>query len=177
LEQAQGFERWYEAHFDFVWRSLRRLGVPPSDVGDLTHDVFVVAWKRRGCVDPDRLKGWLFGVAFRIAKAHRRRVWFRRVDPEPDLQLVDPSVTPEQATLIRAELRRLQEAIDRVPLRQRAVLVLHDFEEVPVADAAAALGIPVKTAYSRLAAGRKHFRRSLRQAELAREASAQGEEP
>ena len=178
VRSAQGFEHWYETHFDYVWRSLRRLGVPSSDIGDLTHDVFVVAWKRRGIVDPERpLKAWLFGVAFRVAKAHRRRAWFRRVESDPDPEIADSRVTPEQALLIRAELRQLQAALARVPLRQRAVLLLHDFDEVPVGEAAAALGIPLKTAYSRLAAARTNFRRAFRQAELGNALVLRGDEP
>ena len=35
------FEEVYEAHFDFVWRSVRRLGVPPASVDDAVQDVFV----------------------------------------------------------------------------------------------------------------------------------------
>lgn len=178
LQVVEGFEHWYETHFDYVWRSLRRLGVPLSDIGDLTHDVFVVAWQRRGSLDPERpLRAWLFGVAFRVASAHRRRSWFSRTDLEPEPQIADPGLTPEQATLIRAELAQLQAAIAKVPLRHRAVLLLHDFDEVPVADVAVALEVPLKTAYSRLAAGRKYFRRALRQAELEALAFPYGAEP
>ncbi len=174
---AQAFEYWYEKHFDYVWRSLRRLGVPQSDIGDLTHDVFVIAWRRRASVHPDRsLRAWLFGVAFRVAAAHRRRSWFRRVESEPDPQVADQGLTPEQTLVVRRELKRLQDALARVPLRQRAVLLLHDFDEVPAAEVAAALEVPLKTVYSRLAAGRKYFRRAFRQAELATAAYLQGDE-
>jgi RNA polymerase sigma-70 factor (ECF subfamily) len=99
------------------------------------------------------------------------------VESEPGPPAVDPHLTPEQALLLQADLRRLQDAIAKVPLRLRAVLLLHDFDEVPVAEAAAALGIPVKTAYSRLAAARKRFRQAFRQAELGPLASPAGDEP
>jgi RNA polymerase sigma-70 factor, ECF subfamily len=161
------FEREYEAHFSYVWRSLRRMGVRHCDLGDLTHDVFVVAWKQRAVLDADRsLRPWLFGVAFRVASSHRRRSWFRRECVEPELEFEDPNLGPEQQTVLKAELRQLQQALCRVPLRHRAVLLLHDFDEIPMTEAAQALGLPLKTAYSRLAAGRKRFRQVLRQAEL-----------
>lgn len=159
--------RGYDEHFDYVWRSLKRLGIPSADLGDLTHDVFVVAWRQREVIDASRpLRPWLFGVAFRLAAAHRRKAWFRRIQAAPELDVEDPSLGPEQALIIQSELRRLQQALSRVPLRQRGILLLHDFDEVPMSDAATALGIPLKTAYSRLAAGRRRFRQAFRQAEL-----------
>ncbi len=36
------FGEVYAQHFRFVWRSLRRLGVPESDVADAVQDVFLV---------------------------------------------------------------------------------------------------------------------------------------
>lgn len=161
------FERVYDGHFAYVWRSLRRLGVPASDLVDLTHDVFFIAWKQRQDIDPRRpLRPWLFGVAFRVAAAHRRKFWLRGVQGEPNPHIEDPGLGPEQQTMVRAELRRLQQALSKVPLRHRGALLLHDFDEVPMSEVAVALGLPLKTAYSRLAAGRKRFRQAFRQAEL-----------
>jgi len=37
------FRAIYDAHFDFVWRSLRRLGVREPDALDLTQKVFLTA--------------------------------------------------------------------------------------------------------------------------------------
>src|SRR5690606_825587 len=137
------------------------------DLVDLTHDVFFIAWKQRHGIDPQRpLRPWLFGVAFRVAAAHRRKFWLRATQTEPDLHLEDPGLGPEQRAIVRAELRRLQQALAKVPLRHRGVLLLHDFDEIPMSQAAVALGLPLKTAYSRLAAGRKRFRQAFRQAEL-----------
>jgi RNA polymerase sigma-70 factor, ECF subfamily len=164
---APEFRRWYESYIGYVWGSLRRLGVSPSDLADLSHDVFVVAWKQRAHMDPDRpAKAWLFGVAFRVAASHRRRSWFRRrKDVELDL-VAAPGVNPEEQSVQRAELLRLQAALDQVPLKLRGVLLLHDFEEVPLKDIAQALEIPLQTTYSRLSQARTRFRQAFRQGEL-----------
>jgi DNA-directed RNA polymerase specialized sigma24 family protein len=79
---------------------------------------------------------------------------------------------PEQTALLKADFESLTRAIARVPLKQRAVVLLHDFDETPAAEVAAALGIPLKTVYSRLDAGRKRFRIFYRQQELTRTATA-----
>jgi hypothetical protein len=43
---ALGFEEIYESYFEFVWRSLRRMGVPGRSVDDAAHDVFLVVPRR-----------------------------------------------------------------------------------------------------------------------------------
>lgn len=164
---ALEFRGWYQAHIGYVWGSLRRLGVPPSDLADLSHDVFVVAWKQRAHMEPSRpAKAWLFGVAFRIAASHRRRSWFRkRKDSEVEL-VTAPGFNPEEQAVQRAELSRLHAALEQVPLKLRGVLLLHDFDEVPLKDIAIALELPLQTVYSRLALARKRFRQAFRQGEL-----------
>src|SRR5262245_11836835 len=42
------FEGIYEAHFDFVWRNARRLGVPAANVDDAVQEVFLVVHRRLG---------------------------------------------------------------------------------------------------------------------------------
>lgn len=165
--EAADFRSWYEAHVGYVWRSLRRLGIPAGDVPDLCHDVFVVAWKQRAQLEPQRpIKPWLFAVAYRVASSYRRRSWFRkRSDHEFETEIA-PGADPEQQVLLRAELVRLQAALDQVPLKIRGVLLLHDFDETPLREIAVALGLPLQTTYSRLSVARKRFRRAYRQHEL-----------
>ena len=54
-------------------------------------------------------------------------------------------------------------ALERIPLRRRAVLVMHDLDDIPVADVAAVLGIPLFTAYSRLRKARRELEVAVRQ--------------
>src|SRR5208337_3308206 len=67
------------AHFDFVWRVLRRLGVPESIAEDATQDVFIVADRKMRDVWPQKEKSFLFAIALRVA-AEKRRVERRRPD-------------------------------------------------------------------------------------------------
>ena len=41
-----GFEVVYDQYFDFAWRNLRRLGVPPAQLDDAVQDTFVVVHRR-----------------------------------------------------------------------------------------------------------------------------------
>ena len=68
------WEAFYEAQFDFVWRSLRRLGVPASGLDDATQEVFLVAFRRASAFEGrSTFKTWLFGIAWNVARRAARR--------------------------------------------------------------------------------------------------------
>src|SRR6516162_7479374 len=60
------------AHFDFIWRSLRRLGVPEAGVDDATQRVFCVALRRLEDIEPGRERAFLFHTAMNVATDARR---------------------------------------------------------------------------------------------------------
>jgi RNA polymerase sigma-70 factor (ECF subfamily) len=66
-------------HHDFIWRNVRRLGVPQADVDDVTQEVFLVFARRIGSVAPERERAFLFGTALRAASNFRRK---KRLTPE-----------------------------------------------------------------------------------------------
>jgi len=83
------FRVFFEEHFDYVYRSLRRLGVQERDLEDVTHDVFLevhAAWSRFDRTRPP--KPWLFAFAFRFASDYRRLARHRNV-PTADMDLVN----------------------------------------------------------------------------------------
>src|SRR4051794_26935212 len=59
-------------HHAFVWRLLRRLGVPSMSVDDATQQVFLVALRRISEIALGSEKSFLFGVALRVASDERR---------------------------------------------------------------------------------------------------------
>ena len=54
-------------NFQFIWRSLRRLGVPPEGVDDAAQQVFVVAATKVDAIDPGRERAYLYMTAVRVA--------------------------------------------------------------------------------------------------------------
>ncbi len=163
------FDEVYEAHFDFVWRSARRLGVPAASVDDAVQDVFVVV-HRRGDTFEGRssVRTWLFGIVAHVARAHRRRrVLDSAADPDA---LIDPAARSPQAQAEAAEaMRTLYEVLDTLDDDRREVLVLVDLEEMTAPEAADALGLKLNTVYSRLRAARRDF-----DSEVARRAARDG---
>src|SRR5688572_19066717 len=65
----------YEAHFQFVWRCLRSLGVRDDVLDDALQDVFVVVQRKLSQFDGQaNLRTWLYGIALRVARRYRARV-------------------------------------------------------------------------------------------------------
>lgn len=157
------FAAAYEAEFEAVWLYLRRLGVPEADVEDAVHDVFVVAHRRYGAYDPARpLRPWLLGIAFRVAAQWRRRHRLEVSVAEPEPERPDDARGPEELIASAQARSRLQAALSRLDLDQRAVVVMHDLNGLPAPEIAAALDVPLNTVYSRLRLGRAKVTAALR---------------
>lgn len=156
-------EAIYERYFDFVWRSLRRLGVPLSMLDDATQDVFVVVHRRLNEFQRKAsLKTWLFSIALNIAHHYRRSLARqKREDLDEDaVDLVGVGLEERAATVEAARLvYRMLDALDE---DRRAVFVLHHLEQMPATEIAQALGIPPNTVYSRLRLARRDFEATLR---------------
>jgi RNA polymerase sigma-70 factor, ECF subfamily len=155
----------YRAEFPFVYNVLRRFGVAPRDLEDLSHDVFLVAY-RNGSYDPTRpLRPWLYGIAFRVASDFQRRAQHNREQPEDDLtnERADDTHGPHEAAEASEARRLVLRALKKVEPERRAVLVLHELEEISVPQVARALDIPEGTAWSRLRQGRIDLAQALRE--------------
>jgi RNA polymerase sigma-70 factor (ECF subfamily) len=163
--RARSFRALYEAHVDFVWRNLRRLGVYESDVEDRTQEVFVVAHRRFDQFE-DRGHGpraWLFQIVLRVASDARRHRRRHPEDPDGGDALGHAAVeAPQAEALLRNEaLSRLDAALETIDVGRRAVLVLHEIEEMTAPEIAQVLGIPLNTVYSRLRVARTELEEAL----------------
>ena len=153
---AEQFRRIFEENYRYVWASLRRLGVHERDLEDLTHDVFLQVHRKLASYDPDRpARAWLFGFALRLASDYRKRARHRTPLGHDDGE--DKTASPIDEMLdIKGRAELLRVALDRLSLDLRAVLILHDIDETPMKEIAAALEIPLNTGYSRLRVAREH---------------------
>lgn len=163
IPDEAAFAAAYHAEFEAVWVYLRRLGVPEADVEDAVHDVFVVAHRRYGTYDPARpLRPWLLGISFRIAAQWRRRHRLEVMVAEPELERPDDARSPDELVASRQASRRLQAALAQLDIDQRAVVVMHDLNGIPVPEIATSLDVPLNTVYSRLRLGRAKITAALR---------------
>jgi len=151
------------AHFEFVWRNLRRLGLSVADADAGAQEVFVIASRKLSTIATPSEKRFLFATALRVAST-RRGLSRRREDPEAEpsspLDRSDPS--RERLAELAHARQDLNEILATMKVEQRGVFVLYELEEMTVPDIAALLGLPVGTVSSRLRVAREEFDLSLR---------------
>jgi len=163
-------------HFDFVWRVLRRLGVPADVAEDATQEVFIIADKKTREIWPEQERSYLFAIALRVAAAKRRAEKRRpdQLEPHAWAAVIDTSPGPD----VILDERRAREVMDRIlesiPLEQRAVFILFELEDMSTQEVADALGIPSGTVASRLRRAREIY---LEQVKLIRARSARAGGP
>jgi RNA polymerase sigma-70 factor, ECF subfamily len=127
---------------------------------DVVQDALVRAWQDiRGLRDPDRFDAWLqrllVRACYRAAQRHRRRAQL-----EVDVaDLAGPS-TPDVGHTVAAR-DQLERGFERLTPDQRAVIVLHHFLGLSLAEAADVLDIPVGTVQSRLFRALQSMRAAL----------------
>lgn len=159
---ALDFESVYAEHFDFVWRSLRLLGVPDASAEDAAQDTFSVVLRQLSQFEGrSALRTWIFGILQRVA-ANYRRTRARKLDALSEFK---EAPSPEPSPLAHVEARRAATSIERfcqnLDPERRAVFVLGLLEGTPATEIASVLAIPINTVYSRVHALRDELRRAL----------------
>jgi RNA polymerase sigma-70 factor (ECF subfamily) len=155
---VRGFEELYARHFNFVWRNLRRLGVPEGLVEDAAQDTFVVVHRRLSDLRPDASPtAWLFGIALRVAHDYRRRLQ-RKPSTSVDVDNYESADRGPFECAASAQARRMLERfLQTLDQDRRAVFVLSELEDMPAPEISQALGARVNTVYSRLRSARERF--------------------
>jgi RNA polymerase sigma-70 factor (ECF subfamily) len=149
----------FDTHFDFVWRSLRRLGVPESSARDAAQQVWIVVGRKVDEIEPGAERSFLFGTAMRVASETRRTLMRRRESPDDVTELELPSDAQHPDELLDRKRARetLARVLDAMPEELRTVFVLFELEEMSTAEVATTLGLATGTAASRLRRAREEF--------------------
>jgi RNA polymerase sigma-70 factor (ECF subfamily) len=147
-----------QENYAFIWRQLRRFGVPESRVDDAAQEVFVIASQKLGAIREGSERSYLFGTALRVASQMRRSAVMRHevgVSTPPEMEAI--ASRPDEL-LDRGRARALLDAVlDSLDDDVRAVFVLYELEELETKEIAELLGIPAGTVASRLRRGREAF--------------------
>jgi RNA polymerase sigma-70 factor, ECF subfamily len=158
---SDGFAELYQAHAGQVYATCLRMAGDPVRARELTQDVFVQAWRKRGSYRGDgEMGGWLKRIAVNLAlntfrSEKRRRA---RVETTDNLVPFDRGTNP-----VATEMRMaLEEAIAGLPERARAVFVLYDVEGYRQEEIAERMGTTVGTVKAQLHRARKLLREALK---------------
>ncbi len=154
----------HEAHAEFVWSTLYRLGIREADLPDLLQEVFLVAHRRADSFDgTSKATTWLFSICAKVASTHRRRAHVRREELYDPTTRVDRSSQPRADDLVDEKRAKatLYEILDALEPEKRAVFVMFELEEKPGAEIAEIMGIPLGTVHSRIHSARADFEKEL----------------
>jgi RNA polymerase sigma factor (sigma-70 family) len=120
----------------------------PELARDAVQETLVQAWRDLpGLRDPDRFDAWIHRITIRscltILRRRRRRVIEVELTPTADMPTAD-------AGSLVVDRDQVERALNQLDPAMRAVVVAHYFLDQPLPEVAAALGIPLGTAKSRL---------------------------
>lgn len=159
------FETTYQEHFRFVWASARRLGVGPADIDDVVQEIFLVIHAKLHTVQkPDALRSWIYGVTRRTVSSHRRagKTRLDHTSLLPDVGVLPASgPSPHAQSEQNSQRELLERLLSGLSDAKREVFILAELEEMSSPEIAAALEIPLNTAYSRLRHARADFEAAL----------------
>ena len=152
----------YERHRDAVFRFAFRMLGAREPAEDLTHDCFVALLERPRRFDPGRasLRTYLFGAVRNLVWKRLRDEGHEAGGDVPDG--IDGGAADQLGIIIEGErARAVERAVAELPPLQREALVLHEYEELPLADIAALSGVDAGTVKGRLFRARETLRRRL----------------
>lgn len=153
--------RAFDQELDYIFATLRRLGAAPSDVEDLAQELFVILNRNWQLLDHGSpLRPYIFGIAFRIVSARRRR--HAREVPFECLEVTDDRLGPEDVLQSKQAVKLLWAALEALPISRRAVVIMHDLDDIPIADIARSLNITRFGTYARLSKGRRELATAVR---------------
>jgi RNA polymerase sigma-70 factor, ECF subfamily len=169
----------YETHADFVWRTLRRLGVPEEDSHDALQDVFIAVQNHLHQFEGrSSLSTWIFTICRTAARDRRRRLareQGRLVDVEVE-HSIDLRANVERAAEHNERVAILEVLLSGLEVEQRNVFILFEIEKMTGEEICEVLEVPLGTVYSRLQAARKAFRQALVRREASEKFSGRGME-
>ncbi len=159
------FRSLFDDHYPFVWRTLLHFGLSPTNADDAAQDVFLVVYRRLQDFDGrTHPRGWLFGIARRVALSHHRgeRRALRRLDHEEVGEVEKQCDDNPEAALERKEAEEFMvDFLNELPPAQRDTFFLAELEGCTVPEIAEAMGVGLNTAYSRLRLAREKFSRTV----------------
>ena len=144
-------------------------GVAADDVDDVAQEVFVQAWRALPKFRQEaQFSTWLYRIATNMAIKEWHRIKRRaQTVSEEELPvtvreaLAEQSPGPADLAELKARDGALRTAIDRLPEKQRTVILLHYFEDYTCEDIGGLLGCSVGTVWSRLHYGCRKLRQSV----------------
>jgi RNA polymerase sigma-70 factor, ECF subfamily len=162
---AQSFDELAMPLFASLYNFAQWLTQDRDEAEDLVQETYMKALKgfssfRQGT----NFRAWIFRIlrnTFLTSRSGLREKVTVPIDDENESRLADRSHTPESEMLARADRQSVQNALGRLPVPFREVILLCDVEEMSYREIAETLTIPAGTVMSRVSRARKAMRELL----------------
>ena len=166
------FDRIVERYSGQVFALLTRFLGPVAQREDLVQEVFLRLIRARDRYQPSaRFSTWLYRIVFNLAANEREKARLRNnvsldaMDPTGEGASYEPEDTetllPSEALERDDAVRAVQDAIARLPQRQRMALILAKYEGLPYAEIGEVLGSNEKAVKSMIHRARENLRSML----------------
>ena len=152
----------YRAHERTVLRWAMRLGGPGIDAEDVVQEVFLIAKRRLRSFEGDaKITTWLFRTTQRVVQAARRKQRLRRwfsVAPQAEwASMGSPAPGPGESLQRDRDIADVYRVLDRLPERERRVMILFEIEGLSTEEIGALTGTKVGSVRVRLFRARERF--------------------
>jgi RNA polymerase sigma-70 factor (ECF subfamily) len=160
-----GFEQMAMPLFDSLYNFARWLAHDEAEAEDLVQETFTKALRGFSSFSPGTdFRAWMFRIlrnTFLTSRTGLRARMTVPLEAEDEEAIAVTWETPESLAIASATREVLQEALGRLPVAYREVVLLCDVESMRYREIAEVLSIPVGTVMSRLARARKLLRQML----------------
>jgi RNA polymerase sigma-70 factor, ECF subfamily len=133
-----------------------------AEAEDVVQDTFVRVLQQRRLSDVREMRPWLVRIAWNLAIDRKRRVPVEQMDEMFAAGMVSREVAADDALAEAGRMRAVLDAIERLPMKEREVLLLSAMEELSTAEIGAVMGKSESSVRSLLFRARGHLRERLK---------------
>jgi RNA polymerase sigma-70 factor (ECF subfamily) len=163
-EKLGWFEQAIVPHFEAAYNLARWLTRNGHDAEDVVQEAYLRAYRFFGTFHGQDGRAWLLRIVrntfYTWLERNRLRERVTVLDEENHGE-ADPAANPETVLARREDTQLLHQALEKLPLEYREVIVLRELEGLSYKDIAGIAGVPLGTVMSRLARGRKRLEQAL----------------
>jgi RNA polymerase sigma-70 factor (ECF subfamily) len=158
--QPERLAEWFDAYQARLYRLACRLSGDPEEARDLVQEAFLRLARSRTSLPQDggHAEAWLVKTLVNLCRDRGRKLRVRRKHRENTSASAPPPAAPESAAMARMAV---QQALNQLPLRRRAVVALRELEGLGTDEIARVLGLARATVRWHLHAGRRDLKKIL----------------
>ena len=137
-----------------------------ADSEDIVQEAFTICYlNRKKLRDPAQFRTWFYRILTRSAWKICRKAKRERPEEEPSSGQSDPGQSALENCIIKEEEQILYEAVEKLPPKQKTVLILYYYNNMTIREIARVCGVFEGTVKSRLFHAKERLKELLTQEE------------